>query len=67
MIFLLGKTSANQMKKILIFIYRILLALVISIVNAGDPFTAIYVLAACSAYAVFLLVPVRILLKKVFY
>ncbi|KAI1713689.1 sodium/hydrogen exchanger family domain-containing protein [Ditylenchus destructor] len=44
----------------------VLLALTISIINAGDPFTAVYVLATIAAYAVLLLVPGRILLKMAF-
>uniref|UniRef100_A0A915CKE2 Cation/H+ exchanger domain-containing protein n=1 Tax=Ditylenchus dipsaci TaxID=166011 RepID=A0A915CKE2_9BILA len=44
----------------------VLLALAISIINAGDPFVAAYVLITIAIYALFLLVPGRILLRKAF-
>uniref|UniRef100_A0A914PII9 Cation/H+ exchanger domain-containing protein n=1 Tax=Panagrolaimus davidi TaxID=227884 RepID=A0A914PII9_9BILA len=42
-----------------------LLALSISVINAGDPFTAAYVLLSITVFAAFLLIPVRIVLRKV--
>uniref|UniRef100_A0A914Q044 Cation/H+ exchanger domain-containing protein n=1 Tax=Panagrolaimus davidi TaxID=227884 RepID=A0A914Q044_9BILA len=43
-----------------------LLALSISVINAGDPFTAAYVLVSITVFAAFLLIPVRIVLRKAF-
>uniref|UniRef100_A0AC34FQ59 Cation/H+ exchanger domain-containing protein n=1 Tax=Panagrolaimus sp. ES5 TaxID=591445 RepID=A0AC34FQ59_9BILA len=41
-----------------------LLALSISVINAGNPFTAAYVLLSITIFAIFLLVPIRIVLRK---
>uniref|UniRef100_A0A914ZH98 Cation/H+ exchanger domain-containing protein n=2 Tax=Panagrolaimus TaxID=55784 RepID=A0A914ZH98_9BILA len=43
-----------------------LLALSISVINAGNPFTAAYVLFSITIFAIFLLVPVRMILRKAF-